>query len=286
MNTVKKSLQETHKTPPALQRKKLPARTIGTPDFCPIHINLDLLQSGKVLSLANFYRILFPQMSLNLLRNLLDLEQDTPGMVSGITPEEKEKLIEELRGITVEISYQIKDRGRKVLTVPINFSPSSILKNIEHTPDLAKRDEIYQKKIKSAILSYLQKELQNLLKERVEGYLSRISKTVKTPKLIRELLRTDTINKEGRLREGISVEKLLTGKDSALFKDLLEEEALKEAFIIKESIKALYEYNEPDYSTIINEAAVTKDLLDISIGFRVSSLEKETDHKHAAATDG
>jgi len=68
------------------------------------------------------------------------------------------------------------------------------------------------------------------------------------------------------LAEGTTIQDLISGKYARVFKDVVSEELINEALIIKETMKACYEREGEDYQSLVNEILREKGILEITLG--------------------
>jgi len=84
--------------------------------------------------------------------------------------------------------------------------------------------------------------------------------------MLKELLSRGWIDKEGRLAEGTTIQDLISGKYARVFKDVVPQELINEALIIKETMKACYEGEDEDDGSVVNETLREKGILEITLG--------------------
>ncbi len=242
--------------------------------FSPLRIDVDVLEGEKTLALYKFSTIFLPNLSLGVLNILLDMEKHSHKVIAATEPKEREDLIKELEGVTVEICYMVKDRGRQVMAIPINISPVEVLKNATLTKQGTRYNKKMQDEINNVLFSFIMKEIQIKIKSMIEGFLKTLLVKPKVPAMVKELLNRGLINKEGCLAEGTTIEDLISGKYARLFKKVVPEELINEALLIKETIKTLYDWEDEDYLSLANEALAEKGILEITLG-EVGKREKQ-----------
>lgn len=233
--------------------------------FTPIHINADILESNKLLALYMFTGIFLPNMGSNILNILLDMEKHSKKMIAAVKPEKREELIHDLEGVTVEIRYLIKDRGEELLALPINISPSDVLRNATLVKPGLRYTKKMQKEINKMLLSLIKKEIQRRIKTIIEKSLKTFLAKPRMPAAVKKLLSLNLIDREGRLAEGTTIEDLVSGRNVKLFKKVIPENLINEALVIKETIKACYDWNGEDYQSLITEALIEKRILEITL---------------------
>ncbi len=233
--------------------------------FSPLRIDADFLD-GKVLALYKFSTIFFPNLGSGLLNILLDMEKHSRRVIASIKLQERESLIKELGGVTVEIRYMVKDKGKEMIILPINISPSEVLKNATLVKQGSRYNKKMQEEINKILISFIKKEIERKIKTMVEDFLKTLLVKPKMPPMLKELLSRGLINKEGRLAEGTTIEDLISGRYARLFKKVVPEELINEALLIRDTIKTFYDWKDEDYQSLANEALVEKGILEITLG--------------------
>ena len=99
--------------------------------FSPLYLNADKVSTEKLLALYRFSNLFFPQMVPNLVRTISDMERYGERLSADSTPEERQKLIREMKGLSVEIQYVLKDSGQKMMEISININPSEVLRRAQ-----------------------------------------------------------------------------------------------------------------------------------------------------------
>ncbi|MBI4231961.1 hypothetical protein HY605_01910, partial [Candidatus Peregrinibacteria bacterium] len=115
--------------------------------FSPLRIHSDILESDKRFALYKFTMVFFPNLGPSILNLLLDMERHSQKICASMSPDEREKLIKELEGITVDIRYAIKEKDRELVVLPIKISPAEVLKNVTLTKAGSRYDEKMQEEI-------------------------------------------------------------------------------------------------------------------------------------------
>lgn len=234
--------------------------------FSPIYINADILETNKPLALYKFTTIFFPNLGPSIVNLLLDMERHSQKLIAAIEPEKRERLINELEGVTVEIRYLIKDKGKELVALPINICPAEVLRNAALAKHGSRYTEKMQEEINQILVSFIKKEIQRRIKSMIENSLKILLAKPKMPAILKRLLSLGLIDREGRLAEGTTIEDLISGKYARLFKKVVPEELINEALIIKETIKAYYDWEGEDYLSSANEALAEKGILEIILG--------------------
>jgi hypothetical protein len=234
--------------------------------FSPIRINADIAKTNKPFAVYEFTNIFFPNMVPSIVTLLLDMERHSHRLITAIKPEKRERLAKDLEGVTVEIHYVIKDRGKELMALPINICPAEVLKNAA----LAKHGSRYTKKMQEEInqifASFIKKEIQRRIKSMTESFLKTLLAKPRIPAMLKKLLGLGLIDGEGHLARGTTIEDLISGKYAGLFKKVVPEELINETLMLKETIKAYYDWGGEDYISSANEALAEKGILEIIIG--------------------
>jgi len=84
--------------------------------------------------------------------------------------------------------------------------------------------------------------------------------------MLKELLNRGWIDKEGRLAEGATIQDLISGKYARVFKDVVPQDLINEALIIKETMKTFYEREGEDCQSSVNEMLREKGILELTLG--------------------
>jgi hypothetical protein len=245
---------------PSLLSKKFSAQ------FSPIRISADMLEGDKPLAVYEFTNIFFPNLIPSIVTLLMDMERHSQRLITAIAPLKRERLISDLEGVTVEIRYLIKDKGKELVALPINICPAEVLRNAV----LAKRGSRYtekmQEEINQILTSFITKEIRRRIKSMIEGTLKTLIAKPRMPATLKKLLSLGLIDREGRLDQGTTIEDLISGKYAELFKKVVPEELINEAMMLKETIKACYDWEGEDYLSSANEALAEKGILEIALG--------------------
>ena len=234
--------------------------------FSPVRVNADILETDKPLALYEFAKIFFPNLGTNIVNILLDMEKHSKKLIAAIEPKKRDRLIEDLEGVTVEIQYLIKAKGKELMVLPINICPAEVLRNATLANHGSRYTEKMQEEINQILTSFIKKEIQRKIRTMIENSIETLISKPKMPTMIKELLSLGLINKEGRLAEGATIEDLISGKYARMFKEVLPEELINEALMIKEAIKACYDLEGEDSLPSANEALVEKGILEIILG--------------------
>lgn len=194
------------------------------------------------------------------------MERHSQKLIVAIEPEKRERLAKDLEGVTVEIHYLIKDRGKELMALPINICPAEVLRNAALVKHGSRYTEKMQEEINRILVSFVKKEIQRRIKSMIENSLKILLAKPKMPAMLKRLLSLGLIDREGRLAEDTTIEDLISGKYARLFKKVVPEELINEALMIKETIKAYYDWEGEDYLSSANESLAEKGILEVILG--------------------
>ncbi|MCX6340078.1 MAG: hypothetical protein NTX71_09215 [Candidatus Aureabacteria bacterium] len=236
--------------------------------FSPLYVNSDLFDSDKAAALYKFSSIFFPQLGPAVLNLLLDMEKHCRKVIAAVAPEERKRLIRELEGVTVEMHYIIKERGREMMKLPIKISPVDVLKNTISGKAPHRYSEKMQKEISAIIVSLVDKEIQKRVGGMIEGFIKKLMIKPRMPALLKELFDRGLINREGRLAEGTTIMDLVSGRYARLFKRVVPEELVNEAMLLRKTINICYDWRGrgEDYQSLANEALRERGILEVTLG--------------------
>lgn len=234
--------------------------------FSPIYVSDDILETGKTAAVYKFTTIFFPSIGPPILKLLLDMENHSQSIIAKISPQERESLIKELEGVSIELKYAVKDGGKELMNLPVMIFPSEVLKNAVITKEGSRYNEKMQEEINNIIISFIKREVEGKVKTKVEDFLKNMFSKPKIPPLLNELLNLGFINREGRLAEGTTIIDLISGKYAGLFKEVAEEELLNESLLIKETLETYCHLKEEEGNVPINEILREKGILEITFG--------------------
>ena len=234
--------------------------------FSPIRINADMIQTDKPLALYEFINIFFPNLVPSIVTLLLDMERHSQRLIAAIEPKKRERLINDLEGVTVEIHYLIKERGKELLALPINICPAEVLRNAAAARPGSRYTEKMQEEINQILTSFITKEIRRRIKSMTENFLKAMIAKPRMPAMLKKLLSLGLVDKDGRLAEGTTIEDLISGKYAELFKKVVPEELINETLMLKETLKAYYDWEGEDYLSSANAALAEKGILEIILG--------------------
>ena len=187
-------------------------------------------------------------------------------MIASIEPKKRERLIKDLEGVTVEMHYLIKDKGKELVALPINISPAEVLRNAMLSKQGSRYTEKMQEEISQILVSFIAKEIQRKIKGMIEGALKNLLTKPRMPATLKKLLNLGLVDKECRLARDATIEDLISGKYAGLFKKVVPEELINEALMLKETIKACYGWEGENDLSSANEALAEKGILEIVLG--------------------
>jgi uncharacterized membrane-anchored protein YjiN (DUF445 family) len=225
-----------------------------------------MAQTDKPLALYEFINIFFPNLVPSVVTLLLDMERHSQRLIAAVSPEKREKLAKDLEGVTVEIHYLVKERGKELLALPINICPAEVLRNAASAKPGSRYTEKMQEEINQILTSFITKEIRRRIKDMIEGSLKTLLAKPRMPSMLKKLLSLGLVDKEGRLAEGTTIEDLISGKYADLFKKVVPEELINETLMLKDTLKAYYDWEGEDYLSSANEALAEKGILEIVLG--------------------
>lgn len=234
--------------------------------FSPIRINADILEAGTPLALYEFTSIFFPNLVPSIVTLLLDMERHSQRLIAAVAPKKRDRLAKDLEGVTVEIHYVIKDRGKELMALPINICPAEVLRNAALAKHGSRYTEKMQEEINQILASFIKKEIQRRIKSMTENFLKTLLTKPRMSAMLKKLLNVGLIDGEGHLARGATIEDLISGKYASLFKKVVPEELINETLMLKETLKAYYEWEGEDYLSSANEALAEKGILEIVLG--------------------
>lgn len=212
-----------------MQKKSLD-KNIG---FSPIHVNASLLTSDKVISLYHFARTIFPQLGQAISMAAFGaLFSDIRQWTDSITEAERKKLIQTLKGLSVDINISIGEEGKgKVVSIPFYIKVDYILEKLVGVKPGVTRFDTEIKEIKEVFLPVIKGAVKQRIKEMVEGFLTL---EVFKPEIrveIRQLIEKGLITSEGKISEGVDMDTLFCDEYAGLFKKVDMEELVKNGLI-------------------------------------------------------
>ena len=194
------------------------------------------------------------------------MERHSQRLVAAVSPEKRKKLAEDLEGVTVEIHYLVKERGKELMALPINICPAEVLRNAASAKPGSRYTKERQEEINQILASFIAKELRRRIKSTIEDVFKSMLAKPRMPAMLRKIRGLGLVDKKGRLAEGTTIEDLISGKYAELFKEVVPEELINETMMLKETISACYGREGEDYLLSANEALAEKGILEIALG--------------------
>ena len=99
--------------------------------FSPLYLNADKISTGQLLAIYRFAGLFFPKLGPGVMHTLLDMEKHCGRLRAGIAPEERLRLISELKGMSMDIQYSLKDEGQKMMEISVHIVPSEVLERAQ-----------------------------------------------------------------------------------------------------------------------------------------------------------
>ena len=259
--------------------------------FSPLYINEALLDSRKALALFKFTQLFFPQFGPgpDLVNLLLDMENQSRRVIAAVPLKEREQLINDLDGVTVELKCMIKDNGREMMTLPVTLLPAEVLRRAVAGKLLTPGWEKQRKEMERIIIALIQKEIQRKMKLVLEACLKPMMVKPRLPVMLKDLISRGLVNRDGRLAANATIMDLVSGRYARLFADQLPEEVLNEAWLIQKTIQACARrQSEPEenYAVLAQEALRTHRMLEMTLKVMQQKQHKEkrdipeTVHRH------
>jgi len=263
--------------------------------FSPLYINEALLDSRKALALFKFTQLFFPQHGPNLVNMLLDMESQSRRVIVAVPLKEREQLINDLDGVTVELKCMIKDNGREMMSLPVTLLPAEVLRRAVAGKLLTPGWEEQRKVMERIIIALIQKEIQRKIKLVLEACLKPLMVKPRLPAMLKELISRGLVNRNGRLAADTTIMDLVSGRYARLFADQLPEEVLNEAWLIQKTLQACARrsscaYRSPearraqdaggqsepeDYPVLVQEALRSHRMLEMTLKVMQQKQHKE-----------
>ena len=246
-------------------RRKSSLLTASPILFSPIYLNTENVSTGKLLALYRFANLFFPKMGSNLVNTLLDMEKHSERLTANSSPEDRRKLIREMKGLSMKMQCSINDEGGNMMDISVNIVPSEVLARVQQgRNDLIEYQKL-SKDFDELISQLITKEIMRRFTAKVTNYFKGFWKSQQVPSFITQLLDMGWIDRNGQLLKGASIDELLTGKYHKQFEQLMPEELLQEGMQIRETIKTCFEISQEDADSLIWDAKKRHALLEITI---------------------
>ncbi len=239
--------------------------------FSPLYLNAEKISTEKLLALYRFANLFFPQLGPGLVKTLLDMEKHAERLSAGISPQERQRLIGEMKGLSMDIQYALHDEDQKMMEISIHIVPEEVLERARQGKvDLTQYRQL-RDDLDKLVVNLIEKEVRRRFTGRVGELFQTLLQGKRVPSFISQLLDMGWIDGEGQLLEGASIEDLLSGKYRSQFARLMPEELIQEGMQIRETIKTCFEAGADDPDSLIQDARKRHALLEITI--------RETRHK-------
>ena len=233
--------------------------------FSPLYLNTDKVSTEKLLALYRFANLFFPQMNADLIKTILDMKTHAERLSVDSSPEERRKLIGEMKGLSMDFQYALKDKGQNMMEFSVHIVPSDVLELAQQ----GKLDVTFPQKLSDdfdkMIIKLIVKEIRRRFIFNVMDYFQGFLKSTQVPPFISQLLEMGWINNKGQLLKDASVDELLTGKYRDQFETLMPTEILQEGMQIRENIKTCFAIGQDNEDSLIQNAKKRHALLEITI---------------------
>lgn len=233
--------------------------------FSPLYLNAEKISTGQLLAVHRFAGLFFPKLCPGVMRILLDMEKHGGRLRAGLAPEERLRLMREMKGMSMDIQYTLKDEGHRMLELSIHIVPSEVLHRAQQGGVDLRQYRQLRDHFDKLIAAVVEKEVRLRFTARVESLLHDSLGKQDVPALVRRLLATGWINGEGRLREGAAIDDLIRGKHRTEFERLAPEELLREGLQIRGTIRTCFAAGAEDAGLFIGDAQRRHALLEITI---------------------
>ena len=233
--------------------------------FSPIYLNAENVSTEKLLALYRFANLFFPKMGSNLVNTLLDMEKHSERLTANSSPEDRRKLILEMKGLSMKMQCSINDEEENMMDISVNIVPSEVLERVQQGRNDLIQYQKLSKDLDELIGQLITKEIMRRFTDKVTNYFKVFWKSQQVPSFITQLLDMGWIDRNGQLLKGASIDELLTGKYHEQFEQLMPEELLQEGMQIRETIKTCFEISQEDADSLILDAKKRHALLEITI---------------------
>jgi len=233
--------------------------------FSPLYLNTEKVSTEKLLALYHFANLFFPQLSPGLVKTIMDMELHGERLSLASSPEERRKLIHEMKGLSMDIQYALKDEGQKMMEISIHIVPGEVLKRAQQGKiDLSQYQKLCDD-LDKLIVKLIVKEIRRRFTFKVVDYFHSFIKSKNVPPFITQLLDMGWINRKGQLLQGASIDDLLTGKYRKQFERLMPNELMQEGMQIRETVKTCFAIGQDNDDSLIQGAKKRHALLEITI---------------------
>jgi len=233
--------------------------------FSPLYLNAEKVSMEKLLSLYRFANLFFPQLGPGLVKTILDMENHGERLSANSSPEERRKLIREMKGLSMDIQYTLKDGRQKMMEFSIHIVPSEVLERAKLGKINLSQYQNLSDNLDKLIVRLIVKEIRRRFTFKMMEYFQTFLKSKQVPSFITQLLDMGWINRKGQLLKRASIDDLLTGKYREQFQRLMPEELLQEGMQIRETIKTCFAISQDNDDSLIQGAKKRHALLEITI---------------------
>ena len=233
--------------------------------FSPLYLNAEKISTEKLLALYRFTNLFFPQLGPGLVKTILDMEKHGERLTAGVSLEERRKLIGEMRGLSMDIQYSLKDEGQKMMEISIHIVPGEVLERARQGKVDLRQYRQLRDELDKLVVKLIEKEVRRRFTGKAGEFFQTLLQGKRVPSFITQLLDMGWINGEGHLLEGASIEDLLSGKYRSQFVRLMPEELIQEGMQIRETIKTCFAVGADDPDSLIQDAKKRHALLEITI---------------------
>ncbi|MCX6280257.1 MAG: hypothetical protein NT004_19505 [Bacteroidetes bacterium] len=219
----------------------------------------------KLLALYRFANLFFPQMGPGVVKTIMDMKMYSERLSVESSPEERRKLILDMKGLSMNIQYELKDDNQKVVEISIHIVPSEVLARAQQGKlDLSQLQKLSDD-LDKMIAKLIVKEIRQRFIFKVRDYFQTFLKSAQAAPFITQLREMGWINRKGQLLTGASIDDLLTGKYREQFERLIPNEILEEGMQIRETIKTCFAIGQEKDDSMIQNAKKRQAILEITI---------------------
>lgn len=233
--------------------------------FSPIHLTADSVSTEKLLALYRFANLFFPKMGSGLVKTILDMERHSERLTAHSSPEERQKLIDQMEDLSMDIQFTVGNKGENVMEISIHIVPGEVLRRAQQ----GQGDLVYYQQLRDdldkSIVKLIAKEVSRRFTANVAGRIKALAGIAQVPALITQLRDLGWINRSGELLQGASIDDLLTGKYRAQFEQLMPNEVLQEGMHIRETLQTFFVIGQQDAEYPTHVARQHHALLEITI---------------------
>jgi hypothetical protein len=233
--------------------------------FSPLYLNAENISTEKLLALYRIADLFFPQMGSSMMNTIMDVEKHSERLSVDCSPEERRKLILEMKDLSIDIQYILKDKDQKMMEVAVHIVPGELLKRAQQGKSELIQYQKLSDDLDKLIVKLIIKEIRRRFSHKVTDYFKTFRKNKQVPSFITQLLDMGWINRKGQLLKEASIDDLLTGKYHDQFEQLMPKELMHEGMHIRETIKTCFEIGQDYDDSLIRDAKKRHALLEITI---------------------